>query len=316
MTLSRRPRTLLLTFDAFNTLFHPRIPVVSIYVKAAEEVGLLTRSQIPNESLLNQYLKHSLWRHNTFYPNYGRGLPDFTSPKVWWESVICDFFAAVMGKAIVPQDLPEGLTDSLYTTFAGPKGYQLYEDVPPFFEWLKSWKIARSVQLYPAGNRLNTDFDRVIVGVISNADNRIMTVLNSLRLRVGIPLEDDLERPHPHKQPERKADIDFVLTSYEAGCEKPDKAIFDLAVKYANRYIQASGDNNYIFPGPADKCIHVGDDFHDDHLGAVRAGWTGILLLRNGENSPVNVPDTATQISGLNRLSKHLRLRRLRESTS
>ncbi|KAJ5144262.1 uncharacterized protein N7515_003049 [Penicillium bovifimosum] len=49
-TTSAIPRTLLLTFDAFDTLFHPRKPVTEQYASTAHEYGL-SKTEITPEKL-------------------------------------------------------------------------------------------------------------------------------------------------------------------------------------------------------------------------------------------------------------------------
>src|SRR6266536_783735 len=80
-----KPRILVLTFDAFNTLFHPRLPVATQYVQTAHSLGLFP-SVTPQalQSAFRGALQHEMETH----PNYGRNQPGFGGPREWWGNVI------------------------------------------------------------------------------------------------------------------------------------------------------------------------------------------------------------------------------------
>jgi HAD superfamily hydrolase (TIGR01549 family) len=86
-----------------------------------------------------------------------------------------------------------------------------------------------------------------VLGIITNADTRVDKLIEDLGLR-----------------PYLKA----VITSEQAGAEKPDPAIFKAA------YAQAG-----VKP---EEMAYVGDSFQSDVLGANKAGSLGILLDRCG----------------------------------
>lgn len=90
------------------------------------------------------------------------------------------------------------------------------------------------------------------VGVISNSDPRLHDILR------------EMDMPK----------LDFVVTSYEAGVEKPKEEIFKLA-------IVASGLS--IAPHEA---LHIGNDAQKDFVGAKNAGWSAILINSEDKNSP------------------------------
>lgn len=56
--------------------------------------------------------------------------------------------------------------------------------------------------------------------------------------------------------------LDYLVTSEEAGAEKPDKRIFDLCIEKANC--------------PAEQIVFIGDSFEKDYLGAKNAGMKGL----------------------------------------
>ena len=60
-----------------------------------------------------------------------------------------------------------------------------------------------------------------------------------------------------------------VTYSFDVGAEKPDVRIFRRAVAEAN--------------AAEEQCVHVGDSFEADYLGARRAGLHAVLLQREGD---------------------------------
>lgn len=79
------------------------------------------------------------------------------------------------------------------------------------------------------------------LGVVSNFDPRLHSILDACQL---------------------SGYFKFVLTSYEAGCSKPDPKIFQQALQLAAL--------DGLQPQHA---LHVGDDLDNDVKGAQQAGW-------------------------------------------
>lgn len=91
--------------------------------------------------------------------------------------------------------------------------------------------------------------DGKTVGVISNFDQRLHELLKNMGLYYN---------------------FDFVITSYEADAEKPDRKIFQCALD------KALGINmNMIYPNES---LHIGNEIDKDYQGALEAGWSAILL--------------------------------------
>ncbi len=65
--------------------------------------------------------------------------------------------------------------------------------------------------------------------------------------------------------------FDVIVTSEEAGCEKPDPKIFEICLKRMNV--------------SADSAIHIGDDFKRDIVGARAAGISSILFVPGNEKN-------------------------------
>ncbi len=162
----------------------------------------------------------------------------------------------------------------------------LYPDVLPFFSFLRDLKLSDSMP-------------RVIVGIITNSDDRVPSILRDMGLRVNT------RRYHPtvgfyDRLEDSNADIDFVTMSYDVGNSKPDPEIFKAAYRLSG------------VQGEVVHCIHVGDNLEEDVKGAERAGWQGVLLQRkapSGESS-VDLPP-ALHIRSLEELQGILQQARL-----
>jgi FMN phosphatase YigB (HAD superfamily) len=131
-------------------------------------------------------------------------------------------------------------------------------------------------------------FNRLVIGVVTNSDDRVPSILSSLGLRVG-PLRygapGDLV---PQKEDEY--DIDFHCMSYDVGVEKPDARIFSAAEAMLCRTIAAQSGTS---PSPALdgwQKVYVGDEYAKDVVGAANAGWNPVLL---------DVDDTAAEVPSL-----------------
>ncbi|KAJ5115100.1 hypothetical protein NUU61_000859 [Penicillium alfredii] len=316
---SSSPRTLLLTLDAFGTLFYPRPPIPEQYAAIAHDFGL---SRTVTADTLKPAFKEVYRAQAARYPNYGRAdvlRQRYGGPRQWWEEVIQGSFSRALISAQPQQtpdktpskedasahhnnnnnntlDLPAGMVDVLLDRFAGDGGYALYDDVAPFFARMRQIKSAAA----------EAPFDRVLLGIISNSDDRVPAVLKALGVRVGdVRADQDLssmelpgfeERrgggagepivPAHEQTLVRDLDLDFVITSYEAGEEKPSRKIFDVAKRQAQRLACSSSSAHTSTPASADGpdnwvCVHVGDDYAKDYLAAKDAGWESYLLPRN-----------------------------------
>ncbi|KAJ6101774.1 hypothetical protein N7486_004201 [Penicillium sp. IBT 16267x] len=233
-TSTSTPRTLLLTLDAFDTLFHSREPVPNQYASTAHEFGLSRTAITPQK--LKAAFKTTFREQIARYPNYGRAdvlRGRYGGPKQWWEEVIRGSFARTLSgtelrdcedlardardnSSTTATELPAGFVEALIDLFAGAEGYTLYEDVAPFFARMRELKAA------PRHGR----FDQVIVGVVSNSDDRVPAVLKALGLRVGdLRADQDLSSGELPGFEERKVrdvdsgqstrsdvDLDFVIT--------------------------------------------------------------------------------------------------------
>lgn len=294
------PRSLLLTLDAFNTLFHPRVPVPDQYASTAHAFGL-PPSIITPESLQPAF-KAAFKAHSKEYPNYGRELAlrgQYGGPRQWWEEVIRGSFARVLHSA----DLPDGLLQRLLDRFASREGYGLYPDARDFMVRMREVKMRLASQ---QGQRFGP-FERVVVGVLSNSDDRVPAVLKSLGLSVSDVRADQgvssmrlpgfEERTTSSEVAQTQIhDLDLVITSYDAGEEKPSRVIFDVARRQAQRTSGCTEDeSNWL-------CVHVGDDYAKDYQAAIDAGWGSYYITREKEapeSQDVKVIRSLTDLFGI-----------------
>lgn len=157
--------------------------------------------------------------------------------------------------------LPKGLIPDLLNHFSSSRGYNLHADVLPFFQELGK------ARTHPD---CNDALSSLSVGIISNSDDRVSSILSSLGLRVGSRRYGISPEPWNLAGQDRN-DIDFVTLSYDVGVEKPDPKIFDAA-----RELGAIGSD--LEPG---ECLHVGDDFVKDVGAAEAAGWKSLRVDRS-----------------------------------
>lgn len=91
-----------------------------------------------------------------------------------------------------------------------------------------------------------------VVGVISNFDPRLHDLINDMKL----------------------PKFDFVVTSYEAGVEKPNPQIFHKARKASDIDIHSS------------EALHIGNELEKDFDGARSAEWSAILINSEAKAEP------------------------------
>lgn len=300
---SKPPSGLVVTLDALGTIYKFREPISTQYVKVARKCGV--KAPIDEKDLMKAF-KSSFKEISAEYPNYGKG--QLKSARSWWKSLTNDTFRKVVDESEIPEQLP----DELYDHFTSSAAYELYPDVKPFFESIRQLK-----EQYPQPRDPG-----IFVGVISNGDPRVKGILQSLGLRVGLEsipqIESIRDRAHRitseyfdvakspwHDAYNRLHDVDMLVTSYEVGSEKPDPKPFLQAeslakMNYISRLEQEREDWT---PGlevmkfkakiakeassfDNAKCIHIGDDYDKDYVGAVNAGFEALHLAREGEQLP------------------------------
>ena len=173
--------------------------------------------------------------------------------------------------------LPDQLVPELLTRFSSAAGYRLYIDVLPFFKSLRQLKAASHV---------DSAWSEPIIGIITNSDDRVPSILSSLGLQVGFWRHGDNSQVSSNEED----DINFVVMSYDVGSEKPDSKIFSTTKQ--------------MVPG-RERYLHVGDDLQKDYHAAKRAGWEGILLNREVETKQEN-SGPITRITSLPELISYI----------
>jgi putative hydrolase of the HAD superfamily len=193
-------------FDAADTLFTTQGTVGEIYAEVAQSFG---STASPSE------IQQAFVRH---FRNSG---PISTeSEKQWWKDVVHRVFSDVGMIADFDR-----FFDEVYERFKNSRGWRLFPETRMVLE-----------ELQRRG---------VIMGVISNFDSRVYSVMKSLRI-----------------------DSFFKTTtiSSETGCAKPEPGIFMAA-------IQDIGV-------PRQRILYVGDSLVDDYQAGESAGLHTVLIDR------------------------------------
>ncbi|KAK6461072.1 HAD-like domain-containing protein [Scheffersomyces coipomensis] len=136
------------------------------------------------------------------------------------------------------------ICDRLLEHFSGKEAYQVYDDVIPTLTKLKLFGI------------------KLVLS--SNSDERVRLILDNLGLSKFFESDD-------------------IFLSYELETSKPNRLFFD---KVSESIFQANYEfslksNNEVKIQYLENCWHVGDNYDEDFLGAIRSGWNGILLDRH-----------------------------------
>ncbi|KAH6846948.1 hypothetical protein B0I37DRAFT_340790 [Chaetomium sp. MPI-CAGE-AT-0009] len=268
-------RNLLVCFDAFGTLFHPKSPVAEQYATVARQCGL---DGFTTEDVQASF-KKAFSSESKAHPNYGKA-SGMGAPR-WWTNVITKTFQPLVGTGV---ELPKDLGPKLLHRFASHEGYTLSPGVAPLLRSLKQPVPAPSHPQIPP-----------ILGVITNSDDRVPSILSSLGLHIrplrfgttntntNLDANANPLQPHQQQHPHASAyDIDLHCMSYDVGFAKPDRRIFDAAEAMADQLAAASitssqGGGGGV-PRPWLK-VYVGDEYAKDVVGARGAGWNAILIV-------------------------------------
>ncbi len=201
-------------FDAVGTLIRVRGSVGQVYSRIARHHG----TPVEPETLDDRF-------RNAFAIRSAEPLPkdaEAGAERRWWFELVRE-----IADGLIPDSRIEPYFDELYRFFGTAGAWLLYPDVKPELERLRAGRFR--------------------LGVISNFDSRLVTVLAGL----GIGRF-----------------FDRITLSWETGASKPDLRIFRKALEE----MQAD---------PAE-AMHVGDSVSEDVDGAERAGLLPVLLDRRG----------------------------------
>jgi FMN phosphatase YigB (HAD superfamily) len=264
--MAGRKSNLFLALDAFGTLFRPRTPVSWQYANVAQAHGLAHVSAGDIDASFRKAFKEESSKH----PNHGKAAG--MSPTSWWANIITNTFTPLLD---ANQTLPPALVPDLLERFASKRAYEWTPGARELFNDLRRHKSGKQLD-----SRLS-QWETIVVGVISNSDGRVVDVLRSLGLRI----QD--RRYEAGRQSESapaaclsmEDDINYVILSYDVGYEKPDKRIFDAArdmlawdLQYG-RHTSPSGETLSVDDF---EFLLVGDEPLKDLVGASGAGWHAI----------------------------------------
>lgn len=174
------------------------------------------------------------------------------------------------------QEVPGALISELLTRYSTSAGYNIYPDVIPFFRMLKNLRTQRSS--YEDSWR----WEKTIVGIITNSDDRVPTILKSFDLDVGPRrVGSSMLRSGEAAATD---DISFVVLSYDVGFEKPDRRIYDAATEMLKETLVKGTERAEEKSVDDYEKLYVGDSLETDYLGAKAAGWNSVLIDRSTLN--------------------------------
>jgi putative hydrolase of the HAD superfamily len=198
-------------FDAAETLFTTRGTVGEIYGEVAQRYGSASTPLDIQAAFIRQF------RHSGPLTTYNE--------KEWWRDVVRRVFADV---GMVSNF--DRFFDEVYEQFRDGRGWRLFPETMEVLEELR---------------RL-----RYRLGVISNFDSRVYSVMESLKIL---------------------SFFDSITISSETGYAKPHPGIFEAAIRVAGV--------------PANRILFIGDNLTDDVQAGAAAGLHTILVDRHGRYS-------------------------------
>lgn len=136
-------------------------------------------------------------------------------------------------------------------------------DVHTVFQKLRSHRQAKS-------------YGSLVVGVVTNSDDRVPDVLSSLGLHVS-SIRYGSDPALPKLNAKENYDIEFSVMSFDVGHEKPDPRIFKAAeemLKTEKLDLPTEVDTD----ASTWQKIYVGDQYSKDVVGPLNAGWNAVLI--------------------------------------
>lgn len=269
VNISRAPKyNLLICFDAFETLYAPKEPVHKTYGQFARDNGLKHAS----DDVVARYLHDRITAAAKEYPNYGKHIKGMT-PEAWWMKVIKNIFTDVEPSLSSPahKEQLDDLGRRLFHHFSTRDAYKTASDMPKLLQSLK----------HHSKKLDNPSINHVVLGVISNSDDRVGGILSSLGLDVS-PLRFQREsKQDTHFESARPVDgksydVDFTVMSYDVEESKPHKLMWQAGEMLARRaVVHELGKFDEGVPWLK---LYVGDDIKKDVESAWGCGWNAVLL--------------------------------------
>lgn len=228
-------------FDAVGTLIRPTQSIAETYGLAARRHGIdLSHDEI-NVRFRKAFAQQE--QHDT---STAGGQTSEAREVQRWEDIV----SAVFGPS---PNLPS-----------------LFEDLWNHFEQPEAWTLDPKAEQVISEIRASGR----VVGVASNFDSRLQTIVNALPALRECPL--------------------FI--SSEVGWRKPRAEFFESIEK--------------VLALPASKLLIVGDDLQNDYYGATQSGWQAILLHRNDRGSAASPyeprPDVEARVECLSEVTAYL----------
>lgn len=159
-----------ITFDAYNTLYCPTLPVMEQYSEEGKKFGINVPSQILTERFPHVYVELK-----SKFPNYGKA-QNLTANE-WW--------AMLIKKVFLPHDVPNNMVESILNRFEGKQAYAVYPDVLELLQFL--------TENYP----------ETVIAIISNTDPNVHKLLENLEILryfkdfTYFSYEIELSKPNP-----------------------------------------------------------------------------------------------------------------------
>jgi FMN phosphatase YigB (HAD superfamily) len=273
------------------------------------------------------------------YPNYGKAVD--MGAYMWWNEVITRTFQPHHQHS----PIPPALTETLINRFWSKEGYTLFPDAEAyirkltrqrfsFFSQSSSSSSSPSTLTLPSEKekekekgkaKVSQQVGRLVVGVITNSDDRIPDVLASLGLSVSTRRFEQqtpsLQSPSPspqyaappssrssssnkqatHVRERNDNDIDFCIMSYHVGHEKPDARIFDAATRTLQHMMleqETAQNTTPAFDLQDWHLLYVGDEVEKDVRGAIKAGWDAVIIHRGHEQRDSAYEGDAPTVQG------------------
>uniref|UniRef100_A0A1B0CZD0 Uncharacterized protein n=1 Tax=Phlebotomus papatasi TaxID=29031 RepID=A0A1B0CZD0_PHLPP len=214
----------LVTFDITDTLLRFRTFPAYQYAKAAKDFGYPNLDQAKLADNFNRHFRQMAEK----YPIFGYHHSEIGGWRNWWQLLVIRVFES--SHSNIPSRDLEKIANHLIHSF----------------ETSECWCRCSSAEALVADIKK----EGKIVGVITNSDPRIRSVVKNLEL----------------------PEFDFITCSYDIGYQKPNREIFEKALRQAG--VAVTGDES----------LHIGNTPRLDFLGARDAGWASVLITNNSDS--------------------------------
>ena len=284
---------LLLTFDAFDTLYTPDPSPAEQYTEVARTLGYDVEVDQVKTSFKDAFKSVSKNDPDLF----DEALQKY-SYKAYWARIIQNTFENFRPEGRNWPD--EELELKLLHRFSTDQGYRLLPGVRELLSLIgTSWQAR------------NWPPKRTMLGIVSNTDPRTRSVLHSF----GIPIRTRKAFMYPpryipinHTDNPKfgSAGFAFAAISYECGFEKPDLRIFMSALKKAQRKLDEAEAVDRLTRSGKDMLSNIHEEFHHMHVGdslekdvipALALGWDAVLVDRSASDEVVE-RDITVPING------------------